>query len=224
MREITGDAINRAIAQVNEFSEQQFAALFKRIENEQPAIMGYLAEADDELGEDEREFLTYLSVVGWDIITTALGNKSKVIDAALDSQLERNIGLFENYSEDKMTPDPTCAPCSRLLNGQGALMDFLMSMLVDRPDSFEGEIRDEMIPAMMIHMKTVIDCLVSQKTKKRAAAAGRGEKMIRKAAVHDIEGWVSLAREVEPLFGPRSKTTDFAMRLRAPSTRGSPGA
>ncbi len=176
MREITGDAINRAIAQVNEFSEQQFAALFKRIENEQPAIMGYLAEAEDELGEDEREFLTYLSVVGWYIITTALGNKSKVIDAALDSQLERNIGLFENYSEDKMTPGSDLRSLLSTFNGQGALMDFLMSMLVDRPDSFEGEIRDEMIPAMMIHMKTVIDCLVSQKNEKAGGRGGEGEK------------------------------------------------
>ncbi len=33
--------------------------------------------------------------------------------------------------------------------------------------------------------------------------------MIRKAAGHDVEGWVRLAREVEPLFGPMVEDPGF---------------
>jgi hypothetical protein len=166
MREITGDAINSAIERLGDFGEQAFDALYKKMEKEQPAIMGYLAEAEDELNDDERDFLTQISVVGWHIITTAMGARREVSDDLLDSQFERNIGLFENYSEDKGAPGSDLRALLSTFNGQGALMDFLMSMLVDRPESFEGEIRDEMVPAMMIHMKTVIDCLICRKNNK----------------------------------------------------------
>ncbi len=176
MREITGDTINTAIERLGDFGEQTLSALYKRMEKEQPAIMGYLAEAEDGLSDDERDFLTQISVVGWHIITTAFGAGSAVSDASLDSQLERNIDLFESYPEDDGTPGSDLRSLLSTFNGQGALMDFLMSMLVNRPEAFDGEIRDEMVPAMMIHMKTVIDCLVSQKNEKAEGRGGEGEK------------------------------------------------
>jgi hypothetical protein len=39
-------------------------------------------------------------------------------------------------------------------------MGFLMNIITDRPDEYGGTIRDEVIPVIILHIKTIVDCLI----------------------------------------------------------------
>jgi len=46
-------------------------------------------------------------------------------------------------------------------NGEPFLMNFLMNLVVDRPADYGGEIRDQSVPVIIVHLKTVMDCLLA---------------------------------------------------------------
>jgi len=80
--------------------------------------------------------------------------------AFVDYLLERNLDRYEEIGEEEETADGFFDELFAEGAEQPILMGFLSGLVLDRPESYAGEIRDEHVPAILLHVKTVVDALV----------------------------------------------------------------
>lgn len=138
-----------------------FGSLLREMGREQPAIADYLYEAEgNDINDDERELLVNFSALAWKIISESLGRRPEASFEYLGGQLERNIDLVEERDEETGDFDESLISILPEFNQQPVLMGFLMDIITDRPDEYGGTIRDEVIPVIILHIKTIVDCLI----------------------------------------------------------------
>lgn len=161
MDQISEARISEVIAAMNGQGGNPLDRLFEEMDREQHSITDYLFEVEgDSLNEDERDLLISFSTLGWHIIRESLGETRMVTGEELGVRLERNAGLLETREEETGDFDEALMGMLTDDNDQPILMGFLVNMVVDRPAEYGGTIRDESVPVMMLHIKTVIDCLL----------------------------------------------------------------
>ncbi|HDP79572.1 MAG TPA: hypothetical protein ENN21_01875, partial [Spirochaetes bacterium] len=161
MKLITDIDIEKIFKMLMAAGENPFALILKKMEQEQPALVEYLFEADEEdLNDDERDLLVNAGIIAWNIIRETLGEAPVKSDDFIDLRLERNMDLFEKEQETDDGSDEHFDNLFSADNDQPMLMRFLLDIFMERPEGYQGEIRDEMVPILMLHVKTVVDCLV----------------------------------------------------------------
>ncbi len=135
--------------------------LIQKCLKEQPDIFQYLMEVEDDyFTTDERNILNHVVLTGWRIIKSVLDCKRKISPLDLDFQLERNIDLQHEILANRESTDKSFIESLYRYNNQPFLMDFLISLFVELPGNISGSIREEAVPVMIIHTKTVMDCLL----------------------------------------------------------------
>ena len=165
MKLITDIDIEKIFKMLMAAGENPFALILKKMEQEQPALVEYLFEADEEdLNDDERDLLVNAGIIAWNIIRETLGEAPVKSDDFIDLRLERNMDLFEKEQETDDGSDEHFDNLFSADNDQPMLMRFLLDIFMERPEGYQGEIRDEMVPILMLHVKTVVDCLVREAT------------------------------------------------------------
>ena len=160
MEQISVQQIDGVIAGLGTLGENPIDKLFERMDGEQHGVVDYLFEVEgDALNADERDILISFTTLGWHILRE-FGCVKTVEDEKLGIMLEKNSDLFEKKEEE--TGDFATALHRLLVDDveQPVLMGFLMNLVVDRPPEYGGDIRDESIPIIMVHIKTVVDCLI----------------------------------------------------------------
>ena len=160
MEQISVEKIDGTVAGIGALGDNPIDILFERMDGEQHNVVDYLFEVEgDALNADERDILISFTTLGWHILSEN-GCKKTVEEESLGIMLERNSELLEKKEEE--SGDFETALHSLLIDDveQPVLMGFLMNLVVDRPPEYAGDIRGESIPVIMIHMKTVIDCLI----------------------------------------------------------------
>lgn len=161
MEQISEARISEVITAMNGRGGNPLDKLFEEMDREQHSVTDYLFEVEgDSLNEDERDLLISFTTLGWHIIRESLGKTRTVTDEELSGRLERNAGLLETREEETGDFDEALMGMLTDDNDQPVLMGFLVNMVVDRPAEYGGTIRDESVPVMMLHIKTVIDCLL----------------------------------------------------------------
>ncbi len=164
MNLITEQDIDSILGTLQGAGENPFTDLLKLVKREQPGIFEYLREAEgDELNPDERTMLSNVSAIAWFVIKKSLGCGRPVGADYLDRRLQRNIDLIEDEQRDADEPDESGGSLAGILsefNEQPLLMTFIVNLVTDRPENYEGKVREEMLPVIVMHLKTVVDALV----------------------------------------------------------------
>lgn len=169
MELISEDRINEIIAAMNGLGGNPLDKLFEKMDQEQHAVTDYLFEVEgDALNEDERDLLITFTTLGWHIIRETLGAIGIATDEELSGRLERNADLLESREEETGDFDAALLGLLTDDNDQPVLMGFLMNLVVDRPAEYGGKVRDQSLPVLLLHIKTVVDCLLG---------AGAGDKL-----------------------------------------------
>lgn len=161
MEQISEEKIQEVIAAMNSRGGNPLDSLFEEMDREQHAVTDYLFEVEGEsLNDDERDLLITFTTLGWHIIKVSVGAGRIVTDEDLSGRLDRNAEILERREEEKGDFDEALMSVLSEDNEQPVLMGFLLNLVVDRPAEYGGTIRDQFIPVIMLHMKTVVDCLL----------------------------------------------------------------
>lgn len=160
MKLISENDINTAVNRMGSFGANPMEAILTRMRDEQEELLRYLVEVDaDEFNEDERDLLVAVSATAWFIMKETFGAVPSKSGVFLDFLLERNLDRYEELGEEEETADSFF---DELITGeaeQPILIGFLSGLLLDRPEDYSGEIRDEHLPAIILHVKTAVDAL-----------------------------------------------------------------
>ncbi len=160
MKLISESDIDTAVERMGSFGTDPLGDLFLRMREEQADLCRYLLEADaDEFNEDERDLLVTISVVAWFIMNEIMGQAPPKSGEFLDYLLERNLDRFEDPDDQDQTADSFFDELITGGAGQPILMDFLIRLALNRPGDYPGVIRDDHVPSIVMHVKTVVDAL-----------------------------------------------------------------
>ncbi len=175
MKKITEKDIDRSFDSLKG-RKDPLRFLLEKLREEQPDIYDYLQEVEDDyFSSDEREMLIHTVLTGWDVIKSALNRNRQISSLDLDFQLERNTDLQYDILENRERNDKSFIESFYQDNNQPFLMDFLISLYIELPDDLSGSIREEAVPSMIVHTKTVVDCLLMDEDK-LPGGAGEGRK------------------------------------------------
>lgn len=162
MNLITEEKIKEIVSALSSFGNDPLSALFEKMDAQQHFITDYLFEVEgDYLNQDERDLLISFTTLGWHIINETLKIEREINDDELSARLDYNADLLHDKEKEMGSFDDAL---SSMLNDEGEepfLMLFLMGLVVDRPDEYGGTIRDEAVPVIIMHIKTVMDCLMA---------------------------------------------------------------
>lgn len=161
MKLISETDVNTAVAKMGAYGDNPIQSLIAVMNGEQGDLLDYLVEVDaDDFNQDERDLLVTVSVTAWFILKDAAGSMPPKSGAFVDYLLERNLDRYEEIGEEEETADGFFDELFAEGAEQPILMGFLSGLVLDRPESYAGEIRDEHVPAILLHVKTVVDALV----------------------------------------------------------------
>ncbi|HSV96392.1 MAG TPA: hypothetical protein VLM75_05580 [Spirochaetota bacterium] len=162
MKLISENDINTAVAKMGAYGDNPIQSLISVMNGEQGDLLDYLVEVEaDDFNRDERDLLLTVVVTAWFILKDAAGSMPPKSGAFIDYLLERNLDRYEEIGEEEeVTADGFFDELFAEGAEQPILMGFLSGLVLDRPESYAGEIRDEHVPAILLHVKTVVDALV----------------------------------------------------------------
>ncbi len=131
----------------------------QRINAEQPHVLAYLLGVDDDiLNQDERDLLVYLGLVVFEMMRQGSKPPPVVTGDMLDEALERNLEIVESWWG---RGSPKLVETVRKMvtgYGQPEVLRYVLEALMEDSEE-DSSVRDEMKGMIMIHLKTLIDCL-----------------------------------------------------------------
>jgi hypothetical protein len=157
---ITAKQIEKAMEDIDAKGKNPLPKLADAFKKEQPALHKCLSEAEDELNGEERDMLMTVALVGWYIVRWSLGGATAADVDFIDERLEANYELIEAKIGERAHSDKPLQDILAYYNGQKDLITFLVSLIVERPGDGSNGTRDEALMPMVVHLKTMIDCLV----------------------------------------------------------------
>lgn len=161
MKLISEQDIDRVVEHLGRIERTPFERLFILLSEEQPAVAGFIKNIDNEdFRPDEKNLLTHVSVIAWHVISETLGASVRKSADFIEYLLERNMDLFEELEDESGEDEGFFDGIFSEFNEQPLLMRFLAGMVIDRPDFYEGVIREEMVPLVLLYVKTVVDALL----------------------------------------------------------------
>jgi hypothetical protein len=159
IKTITARQIEKAMEDIDAEGKNPLQKLADDFKKEQPALHQYLSETEDELNGEERDMLMTVALVGWYIVRWSLGGATAADVDFIDERLEANYELIEAKISERAHSDEPLQDILAYYNGQKELITFLVSLFVERPGGGSDGIRDEALMPMVVHLKTMIDCL-----------------------------------------------------------------
>lgn len=155
-REAVDSIWEEVMALPPEAAEERFEEAFSH----QPEICSYLQEADEDLlPPDERGFLI---MIGYCVLRAMSKRPSALNRAVSFEELEEaereNLALIESL--DDSSDQALMHAAGQLMSGysQAPLLGSILEVLVEGNEEDAGEL-PENVGAMLLHLKTVIDCL-----------------------------------------------------------------
>ena len=131
----------------------------QRIGAEQPHVLAYLLGVDDHiLNQDERDLLAYLGMVVFEMMCQGSKHPPRVKRGMLRRALEKNLEVVESCRG--RGSNELVETVRKMLTGYGQpeVLRYILEAIWE--DSEEGTcIRDRMKGMILIHLKTVLDCL-----------------------------------------------------------------
>jgi hypothetical protein len=160
MKRINETDIKEILGAVQAINEAPFEYLAGVLQAEQPPLYEYLyAVEPNGLSDAERMVLLQGAVMGWHIVKESCGAGTIIDSEYLYNQLEENIDLLEERDRDLGDFDEALFSVVDE-SAQPVLLGFLMDYVVEQQDEYGGAVSDEVIPVIVLHLKTVIESLL----------------------------------------------------------------
>jgi uncharacterized protein YecA (UPF0149 family) len=165
MKQITFEDIKDTIVKLAEGSEDKYFSELDKLNQEQPAVVEFLLSRD-ELNEDEMDVLQHSTQVAWYIVKKTLKRKNKISEDYLYEQFDRNYVVYidniisKDEGDDLEDDDSSISEELHKPNNQPVLVDYLAGIIIESVDDPDSPLREAMGSAMILDLKTVIDCLV----------------------------------------------------------------
>lgn len=153
---ITSEQLDQALEYVNQqlSDETSSEALMGQMSEQQPLMLAYLMSGDEEeMEEEEMEYLLYLGTVIWKAFDLAHPGLGEVIEPLLEEIEDKNAELFSESGDEA---DDLMTTVENLMGDytQPELLAFVSDALMDD----EEGISEEAMGEAFFVLKTVIDC------------------------------------------------------------------
>jgi len=160
MKQITFEDIKKTVLTLSEGPEEKFISELDLMTGEQPEITDFLLNREV-LNKDEMDLLMLVARSGWYVVKTVLGRNKRISEDFLYEQFNRNFVRYRDSRQDKETGDSEfAAEALHTPNNQPVLMNYLAQLIIEKTEEPGSPVRESMATAMIIDVKTVIDCLV----------------------------------------------------------------
>ena len=160
MKRINETDIQEILGAVQALHEAPFEYLAAAMQTEQPPLYEYVSAVEGNgLSDAERVVLLQGAVIGWHIVRESCGTGTIIDSEYLYNQLEENIDLLEERDRDLGDFDEALFSVVDE-SAQPVLLGFLMDYVVEQQDEYGGAISDEVVPVIVLHLKTVIESLL----------------------------------------------------------------
>lgn len=159
MKTIPAHIVDSTWREINNLAPSDAQQLMERLGEEQPVLMAYLMAAEgDVFNPDERSLFAYLGLVVWQIMARGDSALPPVSEDRLETAEAANIRMLE-YLEGETEADfsQTVQTLTHHYN-QIEVLRFVLEALMEQTDGSNG-IRTENTGLVMIHLKSIIDCL-----------------------------------------------------------------
>ena len=158
MDRISSDIVEKTWEKMGKMSPSKAPKMMNRMLKQQPIILNYLmASGDDIFNQEEREFLLYLGVVVWQIMSQGSTPIPEVSENVLDEVENLNIKILEHLEEESESGFIETVDEIMSRYNQTEVLRYVLEAIVE--EAKEGNlIRDEMTGVIFLHLKTVIDC------------------------------------------------------------------
>ena len=161
MKLISEHDIDRVLEELRGNRKEPLKYIVNAMHKAQPAVYEYLMSVEeDELNFDERNLMLNFVSIGWHVIKETIGDGGIIDEESLDARLAINIDLIEEMDADDNEPEFDLISLIIDNSEQPVLMGFLINLVVDRPEDFSATVRDEVLLVILLHIKTVLDCLL----------------------------------------------------------------
>ena len=159
MKTISGKIIDRTWKRINEASEEEAQRLLDVMAKQQPFIVAYLLAVEETLmAENERGRLMLIGLILWEIIFAENPGLRSVTMDDLEAAEQVNIKFLEELEAGSEMDH--MAGLQHLMNtyNQVPLLSAVIESLMAE-DAEEPELASENIGLVLLHLKTVLDCL-----------------------------------------------------------------
>lgn len=157
---ITLDFIEELLDTFNEMSDPDLEEIFREFQQEQPHIVAFLfAAQEDDLEEEEREYMFYLGLQVWYVFVNAYENVATVSETLIDEVDLDNDDLYQQLDQES---EEGLEELVENLYGRYPQWDLLQYCLlaIIESDQEEDEILyDDSKGLVLVSIKTVIDSL-----------------------------------------------------------------
>jgi hypothetical protein len=157
MNPIASDAIDAVIDALDNLDEHQYEQRMRTFAEAQPILFAWLnSESFELLTEDEKGYLTYLSLIIWSAVEKADGEMDMVDEESIGEAEEKNYEILE-ASEGKRFRERLDAFFDAY--PQEELLAFAEEAVLEDEDDPESLVTKEGREALFVSLKTVIDVL-----------------------------------------------------------------
>lgn len=158
MEPIPAQVVERIWKRVASLPPRRAPGLMQRMAMEQPVVLAYLLGVDDDLlNEDERQLLLYLGVVVWQIMLQGSKPLPLITEEMLDNAGARNLKMLEYLQSETEAGFEEATRTILSSYSQPEVLRYIIEALIEDPEK-GCLIRDENRGAMMLDLKTIVDC------------------------------------------------------------------
>lgn len=159
MERIAIKDIQKINGRVNRAKKDPFKKMQREFKRQQPVLNAYLNEIITSHFEGKEGALFYhVALLVWRIVDEVIGCEAEVSENYINVQIDRNTDLFEAFFEKERNPEEF-VEMLYVYNKEPNLTEFMVGFL-SQAEEDGGGISEESFPMMVMHLKTLVDCLV----------------------------------------------------------------
>jgi hypothetical protein len=159
MKTISGKIIDRTWKRVNEATEEEAQRLLDVMAKQQPFVVAYLLAVEETLMEEaDRGRLMLIGLILWQIISVENPDLRSVTMDDLEAAEQRNLKFLEELEAGSEMDHMTGLQNLMATYNQVPLLSAVIESLMAE-DAEEPEMASENIGLVLLHLKSVLDCL-----------------------------------------------------------------
>ena len=159
MKTISGKIIDRTWKRINEASEEEAQRLLDVMAKQQPFVVAYLLAVEETLmAEDERGRLMLIGLILWEIIFGVNSGLRQINMDDLEAAEQKNIKFLEELEAGSEMDHMAGLQNLMATYNQVPLLSAVIESLMAE-DAEEPELASENIGLVLLHLKSVLDCL-----------------------------------------------------------------
>jgi hypothetical protein len=162
---ISAETVTRVWQDMARASPDEVPHLVNEMRVEQPVILAYLLAVGDAIfNQHERELIFYLGMVVWQMMKQSKRRQRKVTEKRLEQAEEANIDFLERLSASPEANFESATETMLVTYPEPEVLRYIVEAIMEEEEDYDPDdppIRDEYRGLAFVHLKTVLDALIS---------------------------------------------------------------